>query len=547
MDSKSTKTTLLSTVFTTVLVSVYGVLQHFGIDDDTWVQDVKNRIFSTLGQPNWLAAYLSAFIFLPTSLLLSKIFSHPSQNYQRFKLKFQLNHDNSWVVIFFLVFLTLLYTKSRSGLLGFGLGALVYLFLVYKSYAKELKTNIGLILLSLVLLVTITLSVSNPIRDLFIKSSPQATSGPVLESGGTESGKIRQIVWAGSLKIWLANAKNFLIGTGPETFAQSYYQFRPVEHNKTSEWEFLYNKAHNEYLNFLSTTGVIGLLAYLFLLYSIIRLFSSQIFPIPAHHKEIDSHLVSIALFSGWTTILVTNFWGFSVVVMQICLFLLPTISLSLNHTYSLPPRTTPTTQAKLGILVITILALVLTYQLSKYWLADFHYAQADKAMRIFSQTQNPQDILHAYEEASSAYQLSPHEPVIALELADVASYMAVLTSDNPETSAQLVDLSYSSSNAAINISPYHPSYYKTQARVFILLSAIQEGYLDKADQALAKAESLSPTDPRIPYNRCVIAKYQNNIPKALEYINKALVLKPDFPEAQKQLEEIATMSSKKK
>jgi tetratricopeptide (TPR) repeat protein len=101
--------------------------------------------------------------------------------------------------------------------------------------------------------------------------------------------------------------------------------------------------------------------------------------------------------------------------------------------------------------------------------------------------------------------------------------------------------------SAHINISPYHPSYYKTQARVFILLSAIQEGYLDKADQALAKAESLSPTDPRIPYNRCVIAKYQNNIPKALEYINKALVLKPDFPEAQKQLEEIATMSSKKK
>ena len=34
------------------LVCSYGILQHYGIDDQFWVQDVKRRVFSTLGQPN---------------------------------------------------------------------------------------------------------------------------------------------------------------------------------------------------------------------------------------------------------------------------------------------------------------------------------------------------------------------------------------------------------------------------------------------------------------------------------------------------------------
>ncbi|MBF8303332.1 MAG: efflux transporter, family, subunit [Candidatus Dadabacteria bacterium] len=56
---------------------------------------------------------------------------------------------------------------------------------------------------------------------------------------------------------------NPIFGTGVETFAYSYYQYRPVEHNNTSEWDFLYNKAHNEYLNYLATTGIVGFVSYI--------------------------------------------------------------------------------------------------------------------------------------------------------------------------------------------------------------------------------------------------------------------------------------------
>src|SRR3989344_31341 len=57
-----------------VAVSLYAIPEHFGLSPscviltqtltaDCWVQDVQARVFATLGQPNWLAAYLGMLIF----------------------------------------------------------------------------------------------------------------------------------------------------------------------------------------------------------------------------------------------------------------------------------------------------------------------------------------------------------------------------------------------------------------------------------------------------------------------------------------------------
>src|SRR3989344_2728175 len=51
----------LATAFT---IGVYALLQRLGIDKNLWIQDVVNRPFATLGQPNWMAAYILPNIFL---------------------------------------------------------------------------------------------------------------------------------------------------------------------------------------------------------------------------------------------------------------------------------------------------------------------------------------------------------------------------------------------------------------------------------------------------------------------------------------------------
>ena len=292
LDKNSTQKLIKISISTAFIISLYAILQRLGIDRNLWIQDVVNRPFSTLGQPNWLAAYIAALIFIPLSYLTPGV-------------KYWTN-----LGIFVLLFSTLLFTKSRSGLLAFGISSIIFWGLTPKRLVLK---GVSLWVLTVVMLTAI---ISNPVRDLVFKpAAPEKTTGPALEVGGTESGNIRKIVWTGATRIWRSNIKNLLIGTGPETFAMAYYQYRPIEHNQTSEWELLYNKAHNEFLNYLATTGILGLGSYLILLVFMLKAFRRP----------------QIAFLAGWLTIIVTNFWGFSVVIMQLFLFLFPAIALTIK------------------------------------------------------------------------------------------------------------------------------------------------------------------------------------------------------------------------
>src|SRR3989338_7342265 len=75
-----------------LIVAAYGILERFGIDKDLWVQDVQNRVFSTLGQPNWLAAYLAVLIPLTIGIALQYFtnqFSDLNGKIQNSKVKSQ--------------------------------------------------------------------------------------------------------------------------------------------------------------------------------------------------------------------------------------------------------------------------------------------------------------------------------------------------------------------------------------------------------------------------------------------------------------------------
>ncbi len=330
MDRKSAIFSIQCSIFSVIIVAIYASLEHFGasiscllttgsFNVTCWVQDVQNRVFATLGQPNWLAAYITALIFLPLSAAISNF---------KFLISKQISKSQILnLCTFILLFTTLLFTKSRSGLLAFGISWTVFWGLnIIRLGQLEIRSIRNFVAINLLLLL-LTITIPNPVRDLVLKTKdqrPTASQGTALETGGTESGSIRKIVWTGALRIWQANPKNFLIGTGPETFAESYYQFRPIEHNQTSEWELLYNKAHNEFLNYLATTGLLGLLSYLLLLIIQFSVFIKK-------SPNIEYRTLNIALLAGWLTISITNFWGFSVVIMQLFLFLFPAIAITLH------------------------------------------------------------------------------------------------------------------------------------------------------------------------------------------------------------------------
>jgi O-antigen ligase len=296
MNKKQTLKFLNTLLITTAIASAYASLEHFGaspscliitgrFDISCWVQDIQTRVFGTFGQPNWLAAFLVAVM----PLVLAKTLSSPLLG----------RNDIKHFLFFILLFTTLLFTKSRSGILGFAVSFTAFWSLAFYVYRKNIQKTLAVFSLSTFYILLSAFFIWNPLIPSQVPPTP----------GVSESGDIRKIVWVGAAELW---KKYPLLGTGPETFAYSYYETRPSEHNLTSEWDFIYNKAHNEYLNFLATTGIIGFAGYLLVTLTSLKLFLEK------------TTLLKASLLAGFASILVTNFFGFSTVTIALLFFLFP-------------------------------------------------------------------------------------------------------------------------------------------------------------------------------------------------------------------------------
>jgi len=515
MTKKTALSLIRYSLFTATIISIYGILEHFGIDAQYWVQDVKNRVFSTLGQPNWLAAYLVGLIPLVWALSLNK------QN------PFILNTS------YLILYTCLLFTKSRSGFLGF-LTAFSLFWLLTLINIKNRRQVLNRFLFFAFSTLFLSLVIGTPftprasqIYKKFTKITPspiQTTSKPKPQPGGTPSGEIRKIVWRGAIKIFQHHP---LLGTGPETFAYSYYWYRPREHNDTSEWDFLYNKAHNEYLNYLATTGIFGLGSYLLVIAAFIGWNLKKIRQTPKAR--------CYALLSGYSGLLAAHFFGFSVVITNLFFFLFPALALVLYQDTKKKltlKQTKSNWNSSLTIILILFSLFIINYSLLKYWYADTLFAKAKKETKAGN-------VVEAFQHLQKAVKIRK-EPLYYNELANASSVLSVLLQQQKEATAasQMAQFSIEQSDKALKISPYNLNYWKTRTKMFYNLGQVNSDYYQKALKTLLQASKLAPTDAKIFYNLSVLYRYLGEKQKAMETLKKTLKLKPDYPAAQKKLKE---------
>lgn len=541
------KRIILITLASGAIVALWGLPSHFGYDPtclifrqtfdvSCWTSDFqpKVRIFSTLGQPDWLGAYLA--ILAPISIA------------------FALSKNLKKIIIFsllsFIFYIDILFTKSRATLIAFW-GSMAffagsfYLLEVRKKVKnikfKALWPHVRLLTAVLVLLFVSTFVISSPIQLKTDRQTPQSqnqTPGTFSTGGGgTESGKIRLLVWGGAFNIWRHYP---IFGSGVETFAFAYYKYRPVAHNLTSEWNYLYNKAHNEYLNYLATTGIFGFGTYL----AMIGFFLYKTFNI-LKKKRFDSLI--FALLAGYISILVGNFFGFSVVIVNIYFFLIPAFVLILsegikskeifvyNFGESQQGENLSLLQ-KLDIFVVCLIAFYLLFGLFNFWLADQAYALGSNLSRSGQYDK-------AFTALEDAVSKTNFEPTFKDELASNDSILAVsiLSSlpQDPKKASQEATLAEALAKEAIvattEVTGEHPNnvvFWKTKTRVFYTLSQADPKYLKLAIDAIKKAQELAPTDANVSYNLGLLYGQQGDIKKAIETLNQTVKLKPNYTTA---------------
>ncbi len=499
---------------TAVLVVLWGIPGRYGSDlscfiftgkitNACWTAQFKpaERMFSTLGQPNWLGAYLAVNFFFGLYFLVIR---------DAFKNRSTILLTSSIL----LIFSGILFTRSRSALLAVAISLVVFgVYYLYLKRATIKNSLLNLAILGALLFVPLAIfqsgvaKVDDIISLKFLSSQPsqtvvdQPTDGQPQAAGPiviTDSFDIRKIVWEGALQL---GQQHPLVGTGVETFAYAYYMVRPQAHNATSEWDFLYNKAHNEFLNYFANTGYPGLIAYLGMILATYWILHRAIVKKGA---RMDQRLLFVSLLAAYTTIHITNFFGFSISIMQVLFYLIPGFAIVYSITegfpaweLKLPVHRYYAFAGKGAMILLIVLGLI---YVSRYYLADMTYASADLQAR----SGNYQT---AYEEFQRALQYR-YEHVYEDKFSNVLSNLAFIAAyqDQSDLTNELIQLSDSYNQKSILASPANVLYRKTTSKNKYLhyQISLDPQYLDEAIEAIEQAKELSPTDPRLSYTQAL-------------------------------------------
>lgn len=553
---KQIKTILISLAISGLGVALFAIPEHFGyafscifirqtFSTSCWIQDVQNRIFGSFGQPNWLAAF--ALTLIP--VLIAQAYSY----YQKEKSK---QHFWLFLITPLLLILTLIFTKSRSGWLG--LGAELFLFaggvfiIWFKQKPRPPLTQfapfriIGGIVVSLgVAAAMFGTPWTKGLESLL--TPPPVESAPVdrLEQGGTDSGEIRKIVWEGAIKVW---QRYPLLGSGVETFAYSYYQDRPLTHNTVSEWDFLYNKAHNEFLNYLATTGILGTGAYV-LLHIWWVWFIYKVIINPRVKKDLDKQVTALGFFAAIVGLSISNALGFSTVVVSFLFFLYPALAMLYTQDFStsfIQFSWSKKTSEKLQfsdyflIALICSLAAYIVMQVAITWFADYTYKQGKDEIRA-GQTQR------GIASIESAFNMRPSQPLFTETLSTLYSQVAVSYAQAGATeSAELaLDRAIAMSNATLLANPVHLNFYKTRTRVFSMLGQLNPQFIEQAVKSAEVAVELAPTDPQSWYQLGMLQVAQGETETGITTLEKSIALRPQNEQARQSLAAILVEEGK--
>jgi tetratricopeptide (TPR) repeat protein len=292
--------------------------------------------------------------------------------------------------------------------------------------------------------------------------------------------------------------------------------------------------------------------AYLFLISTFIVWFLRKI--LLTNGTTHEQNTLILGLFSAWVTIQITNFFGFSVVIIGLFFFLIPAFSFILQKGDAPVSQDFPSDSSSKWIILgaVSIVAIIMELNLLNMWRADKAYAYGKNL-----NSSQVQQYLPALPYLLEAVALNPDEPTFRDELSynqavlasalyqkieeSTASSIINLTKDQklalkfPSINLSTQDLISSAtenSNLAVEISPESLPFWKTRTKTLFELATIDQNYLPRGLAAIQRAAELAPTDAKVHYNLGLILAQNGQLTEAIRVLEETAQMKPDYRDA---------------
>lgn len=254
MDIKKFDKVLPGIAFVSILVSIYGILQHYSLDFLPRNSAMRNYTgtYTFFDNPNFFGSYLVLIMLVSMTIYLTAT-------------------DKKFTALYFfalcLGFIALIFSNTRSAYLGVFFGFVFLTMFVVLKRKYLWKKWAALFIACSLLLIAINITENGQYYNR-INSVVTDTYSVVSKQSTGHEGSSRYFIWKKSLPLI---PEYFWVGSGPDTF-EFIFSSTPEENQ-----EFLgspntkVDKAHNEFLQMAITLGTPALLIYLLFLFVVLK------------------------------------------------------------------------------------------------------------------------------------------------------------------------------------------------------------------------------------------------------------------------------------
>ncbi|MBD3238899.1 MAG: tetratricopeptide repeat protein [Candidatus Moranbacteria bacterium] len=536
---------LASIIASGFIICFFAVLQYFEIYILP-IQAFKNPFFNTIGSFYFLGIY-SGFLFL---LCLGSLIKEKTSIILKILL--------FGLALFFFFILTVVNLKIIYVALIFALA----LFCGSLSIRPKKNKNGGIQLIMMFFLILGVL--------FLIRNKPLMVKNSLVEIHLNASNSVSV-----ALK---SLSRDSLLGVGPGNYVYQYRLFRPEIMGDF--WQNDFEKAYSYFFTLVSTTGVLGSLAFLFLIiYGLYYLFK-RITQVNLNKKAESGFFLLLTFGGGWLYYMVIMF-GFNLNItllfffwLSLSLFVTSGSMLTNNNKDLITSESSPKTSLVFSFLFVLVLIsfISLNYTfIQKY--ASAYYFQ--KALNKQAENQPLQEI---GDQLNKAISLNANKDIYYNQMSRVLFALANqrasenqenLTVEDSDYISQMIKGALDYSQASVTLNSNNSKNFQNQAHIYEGVIGVLEGAHEKAIDLYEQALKIDPKNPYLYYEIANIEvikfdvlmsekiieleKTQKNLPQDFQIpedikkhlysaktnIEKALAIKRDFLEPNLLLTEI--------
>jgi len=484
-------------------MSLYGILQHFGGDPINWwvYGAMETRALSTMGQSVGYGTVLGCCLPLCFTFFIT------AQNRKKALL---------WTIPFICMNLGILYSGSRLPIFAYFI--VMAIFLGFLAIFKRKLPSISWKRIGVAYLIIILANVA-----YFAEPGPNSLQNKLGAEEIKNGYGTRFIVWGTAFEMW---KKNPWLGVGPENFGEEFNHVQTVEQNYGESWNLIWHKAHNEFIHYLATTGIIGFAAYFWL----IILMFIPVFKILFRKEWETDYVFAVALLGGFGFLLATHMTAFSFIPTLMFFYLFPAMNFSFANLEK--TRHFENRLSKAGRYVaaglVTVLLTFIVYKVNNVWQADMNYNDSRRQLVNFGNFDKANELL------DKAITQNPGNAEYWCFRADI--YYNFLVRSVRETGApaeakkrQFFDEVVKSSDTCVKMDERKSDLWRARGTLFMSLSQMVPQMLEGSLAAFKKAVEVYPNNP---YNHISVAgvyrrKGRNDL--AIQELNIAISLRRDI------------------